>query len=44
MTSETGGQMPAQAMRILALLVESGMLYILIGVSSASVYPHGGSS
>jgi hypothetical protein len=38
MTSEIGARYPSQAIRILALMVESGMLYILIGVSSALVH------
>ena len=35
-----GVRTPRQAIRILALLVESGMIYILIGVSSASEFKH----
>jgi hypothetical protein len=35
-----GVRTPRGASRILALLVESGMIYILIGVSSALVYKH----
>jgi hypothetical protein len=36
--SEIGARYPSQAIRILALMVESGMLYILIGVSSTLVH------
>jgi hypothetical protein len=36
-----GVQTPTQTTRILALLVESGMIYILIGVSSALEFKHG---
>jgi hypothetical protein len=39
MQSSIGARTPRQTIRILALLVESGVLYILIGVSSALV-PH----
>jgi hypothetical protein len=41
MRSGMGVRIPTQTVRILGLLVESGMIYILIGVSSASVYKHG---
>jgi hypothetical protein len=41
MTSGIGVRTPTQAVRILALLVESGLLYILIGVSSALEHKHG---
>jgi hypothetical protein len=41
MESGIGIRTPRQAIRILALLVESGMIYILIGVSSTLVYNHG---
>jgi hypothetical protein len=41
MKSGMGVRTPTQTVRILGLLVESGMIYILIGVSSASVYKHG---
>jgi hypothetical membrane protein len=41
MESGIGIRTPKQAIRILALLVESGMIYILIGVSFALVYDHG---
>ena len=37
MKSGTGTQTPTRAVRILAILVESGVFYILIGVSSALV-------
>jgi hypothetical protein len=40
MENGSGVRIPKQAVRILGLLVESGMIYILIGVSSASVYKH----
>src|SRR5579863_6495590 len=40
MESGIGVRIPGQAMRVLALLVESGMSYILIGVSFALVYEH----
>jgi hypothetical protein len=36
-----GVRTPTGAIRILALLVDSGMIYILIGVSSTLVYKHG---
>jgi hypothetical protein len=36
-----GIRTPRQAIRILAVLVESGMIYILIGVSYASVHTQG---
>jgi hypothetical protein len=39
-----GIRTPRQAMKILAVLVESGVIYILIGVSSALVFKHGLSS
>src|SRR5579863_5953764 len=38
--SGIGVRKPRQVIRILALLVESGMIYILIGVSSTLVYKH----
>ena len=38
MESGIGIRTPTQAIRILALLIESGVIYILIGVSSALVY------
>jgi hypothetical membrane protein len=38
--SGIGIQTSRQAIRILALLVKSGMVYILIGVSFALVYNH----
>jgi hypothetical protein len=38
--SRIGIQTPRKAIKILALLVESGVVYILIGVSSAFVYKH----
>ena len=41
MESGTSIRTSAKAIRILALLVESGMIYILIGVSSALGYKHG---
>jgi hypothetical protein len=41
MKSGMGVRTPTQTVRILGLLVESGMIYILIGVSSASVYKLG---
>ena len=41
MESGIGIRTPTQAIRILALLIESGVIYILIGVSSALVYKHG---
>jgi tryptophan-rich sensory protein len=41
MESGIGVRNPTQATRILVLLVESGVIYILIGVSSALVYRHG---
>jgi hypothetical protein len=40
MESGMGVRTPRGAIRILALLVESGMIYILIGVSSALMYKH----
>ena len=40
MESGIGIRTPSQAIRILALLVKSGMIHILIGVSSALVYKH----
>jgi hypothetical protein len=40
MESGIGIRTPRQAIRILALLVESGMIYILIGVSFGLVYNH----
>jgi hypothetical protein len=40
MESGIGIRTPRQAIRILALLVESGMIYILISVSFALVYNH----
>ena len=46
MTSGVGIQTPTRGIRILALVVESGMLYIFIGVSSACLvhgYKHGSS-
>jgi hypothetical protein len=39
MVSGVGARNPTHAIRILTLVVESGVLYVLIGVSSASV-PH----
>jgi hypothetical protein len=41
MDSGIGIRTPRQAIRILALLVESGMIYILISVSFALVYNYG---
>jgi len=41
MESGIGIRTPTQAIRILALLIESGVIYILIGVSSALVHKHG---
>jgi hypothetical protein len=41
MESGMGVRTPRGAIRILALLVDSGMIYILIGVSSTLVYKHG---
>ena len=41
MESGTGIRTPTQAIKILALLIESGAIYILIGVSSALAYKHG---
>jgi hypothetical protein len=41
MESGVGVRTPRLAIKILAVLVESGMIYVLIGVSSASVYKHG---
>jgi hypothetical protein len=38
--SGIGVRTPRQASRILALLVESGAIYILIGVSPAMLYKH----
>jgi len=41
MASEIGARYPSQAIRILAVMVESGMLYILIGVTAlASLVIH----
>jgi hypothetical protein len=40
MESGIGIRTPTQAIKILALLIESGVIYILIGVSSALVYNH----
>ena len=38
MESGTGIRTPTQAIKILALLIESGAIYILIGVSSTLAY------
>jgi hypothetical protein len=40
MESGIGLRTPTQAIRILALLIESGMIYILISVSSILVYTY----
>jgi hypothetical protein len=41
MASGISVRFSTQTIRILALLVESGVIYILIGVSSAFLYKHG---
>ena len=41
MESGIGIRTPTQAIKILALLIESGAIYILIGVSSTLAYKHG---
>jgi hypothetical protein len=41
--SGIGVRTPTQGIKILVLLVESGMIYILIGVSYSLVYKHGSS-